>query len=78
MWTGSPPIDWAALFPTMVLVVGALALLLASTLRRLPMRLHGVAALAFLVLAAVASAAGWSHPRSAFDGLVVVDHFGIL
>ncbi len=78
VWTGSPPIDWAALFPAMVLVVGASALLLASTFRRLPMRLHGVAALAFLVLAAVASAAGWSHPRSAFDGLVVVDHFGIL
>ncbi len=78
VWMGGPPIDWAALFPTIVLVVGASVLLLASTIRRLPMRVQGVVALAFLVLAAVASAAGWPHPRSAFDGLVVVDHFGIL
>jgi NADH-quinone oxidoreductase subunit N len=73
-----PPVDWAALSPAIVLVAGACGLLLAATWSSVPRRLLGVLSLGCLALAAIAAAAGWDLPRSAFDGLVVIDHFGIL
>jgi NADH-quinone oxidoreductase subunit N len=78
LWTPPAPIDWAALSPALLLVLGACGLVLGATWRALPRRALGVAALAILVLAAIANTAGWGAPRSAFGGLVVVDHFGIL
>jgi NADH-quinone oxidoreductase subunit N len=73
-----PAVDWAALVPALVLVVGASGLLLAAAGARAWRRAHGYAALGTLVLAACASAAGWQTPRSAFGGMVIIDHFGIL
>jgi NADH-quinone oxidoreductase subunit N len=73
-----PALDWAALVPLLVLVAGASGLLLAATGARAWRRAQGYAALGVLVLAASAAAAGWQTPRSAFGGMLVVDHFGIL
>jgi NADH-quinone oxidoreductase subunit N len=73
-----PSVDWAAIFPILVLVAGASGLLLAAAGARAWRRVHGWAALGVLVLAGCASVAGWQTPRSAFGGMVVVDHFGIL
>ncbi len=77
-WAGAPAVDWAALAPLLVLVVGACALLLASTWAGVPRRILGLLALGTLTLAAVVCTAGWHFPRPAFQGLVVVDRFGIL
>ncbi|MEE9219062.1 MAG: NADH-quinone oxidoreductase subunit N [Acidobacteriota bacterium] len=78
LWAGSVPIDWAALAPALILVLGAAGVFLACTWRRASRRGLGIATLGILVLAAISSAAGWSSPRSSFDGLVAVDNFGIL
>jgi len=78
VWPGSVAVDWAAVAPALVLVLGACGVLLGSTLRGVPQRLLGILSLGILTLASIAAAAGWQAPRAAFGGLVVVDHFGIL